>query len=493
MKKFSVQSLFIGLIFICLCALTACSSRACPPHDYQIDSRVEATCTEDGSITYKCSKCGEEYTEQEKARGHKLGPEATTTSPQICLDCGVVLKEKITGASPIVTRSLAINHYVGVASSYCITPIDTQVHSKYTLPTQHYYASDLANITAKPLDLDVSIPIQEFYTHDILSVYRLGTNDGKTFTTPSGFKVKFNFETIESKSVEDLAVASSGDFFDNYENCEALKIVRLYQSSAYYGGIFLIVDFSDSYIEIEKDGDSANARKISLWDDQEKVVRTEVEISDSNSRLFYDEGTYRILFKYNIAWATNPTSAVYDKNGKACYPYGLINDQYDYFYVQITDEKDGVLVPENYGTKDELFYQLRVDSVNADSNKLFLPSNGKIQFGDKIKFHVDNVLDYQDGGYSFKGNRLNKFTLTLYRYDYDSDTGTNGINSYVFHENVDLMPLLSGDDTFEVIMKKDTRLRERPCKILVTCELFDKSNSQIITLQQTYIFTFDWE
>lgn len=489
-----IKSAIIAIIIGALCSslFTACGSKKCH-HDYQVIDGVAVTCAEDGWTTYECAKCGDTYTQEYKAKGHNPGPEATTDLPQVCLNCGVVLHEKLQPGTAVTVRSLAINHYAGVTSSYCITPIDTQIHSKYTLPTQRYYASNPINTTAKPLDLDVSVPIQEFYTHDIYSVYRLGTDDGKTFTTPNGFKVKFNFETIESKSVEDLSVSSSGDFLENYENPAALKIVRLYQSSDYYGGIFLIVDFSDSYIEIEKDGDSAHAKRISLWDNQKNTVRTEVGISDANSRLFYEEGTYRILFKYNIAWATDPTSAVYDKDGKTCYPYGLINDQYDYFYVKITNEKDGVLVPENYGTTNELFYQLRVDSVNGDSNKLFLPSNGTIKFGDKIKLYVDNVLNFQDGDYSFKGNRLDKFTLALYRYDYDSDTGTDSADPYVFYEEKNLMPLLSGDDTFEIVLTKNPQLRGYQCKMVVTCELFDFGKSQVIKTQQTYIFTFDWE
>lgn len=483
------------IVLICISVLLfgGCSVGGCPPHDYQIESRVEATCTQDGSIIYKCDKCGDEYTETIEATGHTPGPEATTTSPQVCLVCGAVLHEKLTEAPVIVADALAINYFAGASTSFCRTPIDTQVHSKYTLPMQRYYDADPASQVAKPLDLDISIPIQEFYTHDIYSVYRLATEDGKTFTTPNGFKVKFDIETIETKAVSELFAAANGDFLDNFETPEALKIVRMYQSSAQFGGIYEVVDFANSYIEIQRDEDSANAKRIFLWDNERETFRTEVEITATNNKLFYEEGTYRILFKYSMAWVTNPTSAVYDADGNACYPYGLINDQYDYFYVTITDEKDGILVPDGYDGEEELFYQLRAETVTDDGGELFLPSRGTIHFGDEVKFYVDNILNFENGNYYFKGKRLNKFSFELYRYDYDSDTGLDGTDPYIFYDKKDLMQLLNDGGLFEIVLSKDPQLRNRPCRIVVTSEFFDESSAQVITTQQTYLFTFDWE
>ena len=482
----------ILVIFIVCVTLSACSISQCPPHDYQVESRVAATCTQEGSVTYKCDKCGDEYTEAIEATGHTPGPEATTTSPQVCLVCGAVLHEKLTEAPVIVADALAINYFAGTSTSFCKTPIDTQVHSKYTLPTQRYYDSSAIQL-ANPLDLDISIPIQEFYTHDIYSVYRLATEDGKTFTTPNGFKVKFDIETIETMGVDKLFAAANGDFLDNFEIPEALKIVRVYQSSARFGGIYEVVDFANSYIEIQRDEDSANANRISLWDNERETFRTELEITDENGSLFYGEGTYRILFKYSMAWVTQPTSAVYDADGNVCYPYGLINDQYDYFYVTITDEKDGILVPDGYDGEEELFYQLRAETVTDDGGELFLPSSGTIYFGDEVKFYVDNILNFENGNYYFKGKRLNKFSFELYRYDYDSDTGLDGTDPYIFYDKKDLMQLLNGGGLFEIVLSKDPQLRNRPCRIVVTSEFFDESSSQIITTQQTYLFTFDWE
>ena len=194
-----------------------------------------------------------------------------------------------------------------------------------------------------------------------------------------------------------------------------------------------------------------------------------------------------------MAWVTNPTSAVYDADGNACYPYGLINDQYDYFYVTITDEKDGILVPDGYDGEKELFYQLRAETVTEDGGELFLPSSGTIHFWDEVKFYVDNILNFEDGNYYFKGKRLNEFSFELYCYDYDSDTGLDGTDPYIFYDKKNLMQLLNGSGLFEIILSKDPQLRNRPCRIVVTSEFLDENSAQIITTQQTYLFTFDWE
>lgn len=57
-------------------------------HDYKVIKIVQATCTENGSETYKCDGCGDSYEKTLNATGHKFSP-ATCTEPAKCTKCGV--------------------------------------------------------------------------------------------------------------------------------------------------------------------------------------------------------------------------------------------------------------------------------------------------------------------------------------------------------------------------------------------------------------------
>lgn len=58
-------------------------------HDYVVDSKTDATCTDAGLITYKCSKCGDSYTETIDALGHDPDePVKVITQEPTCTDYG---------------------------------------------------------------------------------------------------------------------------------------------------------------------------------------------------------------------------------------------------------------------------------------------------------------------------------------------------------------------------------------------------------------------
>lgn len=70
-------------------------------HDYQITAETDATCTAAGSKTYKCTKCGDTYSETVPATGHtEVTDEAKTatctgsglTEGSHCSVCGEILK-----------------------------------------------------------------------------------------------------------------------------------------------------------------------------------------------------------------------------------------------------------------------------------------------------------------------------------------------------------------------------------------------------------------
>lgn len=60
-------------------------------HDYKVEKEVDATCENDGSIVYKCSRCGDTYTEPtgEKALGHEWG-DGVVTKEATCEEKGIL-------------------------------------------------------------------------------------------------------------------------------------------------------------------------------------------------------------------------------------------------------------------------------------------------------------------------------------------------------------------------------------------------------------------
>ena len=70
-------------------------------HDWEEIERVEPTCTKDGYIVYKCTRCEETKTEVLKALGHNFvveeGYAGLTRNKLVCSRCGLV----ISGNSPI--------------------------------------------------------------------------------------------------------------------------------------------------------------------------------------------------------------------------------------------------------------------------------------------------------------------------------------------------------------------------------------------------------
>ncbi len=72
-------------------------------HTYQT-TVTAPTCTTDGTTVYRCTKCGDTYTETEKATGHSFGPWRTVAEPttssaglrrSVCSRCGAEQTETI--------------------------------------------------------------------------------------------------------------------------------------------------------------------------------------------------------------------------------------------------------------------------------------------------------------------------------------------------------------------------------------------------------------
>lgn len=55
-------------------------------HDYTLSQQSAPACTQDGSMEYRCSKCGHTYTQTITATGHRFA-EADCTAPKTCILC----------------------------------------------------------------------------------------------------------------------------------------------------------------------------------------------------------------------------------------------------------------------------------------------------------------------------------------------------------------------------------------------------------------------
>ena len=78
-------------------------------HDYEVIDSVDATCTEEGSTTYKCSKCGDEYTETEEALGHiEVIDEAVEPT---CTETGLTAGVHCSRCEEILTEQEVVKAY----------------------------------------------------------------------------------------------------------------------------------------------------------------------------------------------------------------------------------------------------------------------------------------------------------------------------------------------------------------------------------------------
>ena len=85
-------------------------------HAYDVTDTKEPTCTEKGSTTYTCSRCGDTYTEEAEALGHQKGEWEVTKEPGLfsegekvikCTVCGEVIEtEAIPQTCPLPLWSL---------------------------------------------------------------------------------------------------------------------------------------------------------------------------------------------------------------------------------------------------------------------------------------------------------------------------------------------------------------------------------------------------
>lgn len=100
MKKFAKKTTIMAATIMAMLLVASCGEakkeeKACE-HQYTKDVTTEATCTEDGVMTYTCSKCGDNYTEAIEKIEHTYTSEVTKEatcaedgeSKNTCSECG---------------------------------------------------------------------------------------------------------------------------------------------------------------------------------------------------------------------------------------------------------------------------------------------------------------------------------------------------------------------------------------------------------------------
>ena len=417
---------------------------------------VPATCTEAGYEEYACAACGETMRVEQPMLGHTPGASATISTQQICTVCGSVIQERLDYTS-YFGDELAINYYHGTADGFYRTAVDSRYHGTYDQTLEY------RDKNGNSLPLSFSIPIQEFYTHELLSTADVTTKDGRTYTTTGGFEVSYTFRAL-SKLPQTLYAWDHGLGAQFSEGEHLLYVVGSYpvsEQSSYYNSIYEVVDFASAYIEISKktaDG-YETLRRVSTPDDWRLALKNDsVTLTADNADPFMQPGTYRILLKYDMLWVTEASSPVYDDEGNYGCPWGWINSQYESFYVEVTDEKGAVLVPYDQEQKDGgYFFQLRAEI--SDKSSKFLPAYSTLQFGNENRFQISARLDFAEDVLHLDQKKVTEFSLQASVYDEES-------RSYRLVESFDLteasdVSALAGGGEVSVTLPRDEALRNR--------------------------------
>ena len=174
---------------------------------------TNATCTGEGVMEYRCTRCGYHRVEGSEAAGHVPGTLATCTEPQLCTKCGAVLakalghdyKHEVT--NPTCTE-------MGYTTNTCTRCGDSN-KSDYTEPTGHKPGDWI--IDKEPTTDSEGSKHREcencgekLETAEIEKIYNSGTTDSKGEAVVGGYLVIVT-DTDTKNPVANAAVALRKD------------------------------------------------------------------------------------------------------------------------------------------------------------------------------------------------------------------------------------------------------------------------------------------
>ncbi len=153
---------------------------------------TNATCTGEGVMEYRCTRCGYHRLDADPADGHIPGAPATCTEPQLCTRCGAVL-EKVLGHDYKSEVKAPTCTEMGYTTNTCTRCGDTNKND-YTEPTGHKPGDWI--IDKEPTTDSEGSKHKEcencgekLETAEIEKIYNSGTTDSKGEAVVGGYLV----------------------------------------------------------------------------------------------------------------------------------------------------------------------------------------------------------------------------------------------------------------------------------------------------------------
>lgn len=174
---------------------------------------TNATCTGEGVMEYRCTRCGCHRLDADPADGHIPGASATCTEPQLCTRCGAVL-EKALGHDYKSEVTAPTCTEMGYTTNTCVRCGDTN-KSDYTEPAGHK-PSDWIIDKEPTTDSEGSkhkectVCGEKLETQPIEKIYNSATTDSKGEAIVGGYLVTVT-DTDTKNPVANAAVALHKD------------------------------------------------------------------------------------------------------------------------------------------------------------------------------------------------------------------------------------------------------------------------------------------
>ena len=226
---------------------------------------TNATCTGEGVMEYRCTRCGYHRLDADPADGHIPGASATCTEPQLCTRCGAVL-EKALGHDYKSEVTAPTCTEMGYTTNTCVRCGDTN-KSDYTEPAGHK-PSDWIVDKQPTTDSEGSkheectVCGEKLETQPIEKIYNSATTDSKGEAIVGGYLVTVT-DTDTKNPVANAAVALHKDNsisirlpnsrLLDYADQTTITVQLVKDKSAVPGMSIAVTDKNDNYASSKTD------------------------------------------------------------------------------------------------------------------------------------------------------------------------------------------------------------------------------------------------